>query len=63
MADQEKTGVVIPFKAVTRQPPVRKPFVPLTGNPENGVYADYFNYLCEGEEPFGGDPPKRLPPK
>ncbi len=33
----EKSAVACPVQV--------KPFVPLTGNPENGNYADYMQYL------------------
>ena len=48
MVEQEKSGVVLPFVATAKHP-IRKPFVPLTGNPENGDYADWHNCLDNNE--------------
>ncbi len=57
MADQEKRGEVVPFKAIAKHP-IRKPFVPLTGNPENGNYADWFDHLCQDSQLFVFVPPQ-----
>jgi len=58
MPDQEKTGVVVPFKATAKHP-IRKPFVPLTGNPENGDYEDWYRHLCENSDLITFPPEKK----
>ena len=40
MSEQTR-GVILPFKATARHP-IREPFRPMTGNPENGDYLDWF---------------------
>ena len=44
--NKQSEAEVVPLP---ESPKVRKPFVPLTGNPENGDYADWAKQLKEGE--------------
>jgi hypothetical protein len=44
MSDQESESV----KKIPKERQ-RPPFVPMTGNPENGDYADWYHHLKEGE--------------
>lgn len=45
MAEEQKKGEVVPFKATPKHP-IRSLFVSHNGNPENGDYAEYFRSLC-----------------
>jgi hypothetical protein len=41
-------ATVLIFVPREREPVAeKKPFVPLTGNPENGDYLDYYNYSAD----------------
>lgn len=45
MADQEKKGEVVAFRATAKHR-VRKPFVSHNGNPENGDYGEFARSQC-----------------
>lgn len=44
----DERGIVLPFSASTKRP-IRELFVPLTGNPENGDYLDWYKSTRQGE--------------
>lgn len=46
--DTKKSAQVIDLKA-RKGHLMREPFIPLTGNPENGDYLDWFRHLEEGD--------------
>lgn len=47
MADPANPRTVIPFSEAHRKP--KKPFFPMTGNPEAHDYADFVRQILEGE--------------
>ena len=49
MAEQDKPNVVVVFGPTAKRP-IREPFIPMTGNPENGNYTDWSDDLREGEK-------------
>ncbi len=45
-----ESGNVVHLRDTRKRPPQKAPpFVPLTGNPENGDYEDYVRHLQKGE--------------
>ena len=49
MAEQDKPNVVVVFGPTARHP-IREPFIPMTGNPENGNYTDWYESQRGGEK-------------